>query len=283
MPVPSLRARMIRGVSWKNPLVNAVVHTLDPVDFAIRVAKRRKNLPPFSIRVRSNGVRQDIGAAGFVSVGRYIAELLSRYALLKPDSAVLEIGCGCGRSAIALSKILADGNYTGMDIERVALEAARSNPLLRKKGFRFDFLDVRNEAYNPNGKFSASEYILPYAEASFDIVYMTSVFTHMLTDEVRNYATQIARVLRPGGRCFTTAYLLDRSMAKRFPYSAQEHSFENKDIPEIAVAYRSAFLEKTFAEKGMNLLKGPLWGTIHGERADTELDQDLLVFQKALC
>lgn len=272
--------RLSCGVSWKNPAISALVHAADPVDYAIRKLKGRAYLPPFSIRVRSNGVRGDIGGAGFVGAAQQITGLIREYAGLAPDSKVLEIGCGCGRNAFGLSAFLNDGNYTGMDIERVALEGARRNKRLQSKGFRFDFLDVRNDAYNPKGRYPAAKYVLPYANQSFDVVFLISVFTHMLTDEVTNYARQIARVLKPGGRCFLTAYLLDRDMMKPFPYKSQQHSYENEAVPEIAVAYRSAFIASAFADNGMEFTAGPLWGTVHGD-SETGLDQDVMVLEKS--
>jgi len=280
MSVRSLARGLIRGVTWKNPIVNVVVHAADPVDFMVRRMNGRVHLPPYSIRVRSNGVRQDIGGEGFVQVGLTITSLLRARAQLAPQSRILEIGCGCGRNAIALADFLDDGNYTGMDIERVALQAARKNSLLRRKRFAFDFLDIRNDAYNPDGRYLATEYVMPYADQAFDVVFLISVFTHMLTDEVRNYAMQIARVLKPGGRCFLTAYLLDRNMEKQFGFRAQEHSYADESVPGIAVAYNSAFLLSTFAANGMVVSCGPLWGTVHISLSQTPLDQDLIVFTK---
>ena len=275
----SLRS-MVGGVTWKNPVVSAVVHTIDPIDSIVRRIKGLGHLPAYSIRVRSNGIRQDIGGEAFVLVGRRIGSLLRKYAALTPNSEVLEIGCGCGRNALALAEVLDDGNYIGMDIERVALEAARDNSALRRKQFRFEFLDIRNDAYNPHGRHLATEYILPYGDKSFDIVFLISVFTHMLTEEVMNYAKEISRVLKPGGRCFLTAYLLDKKMELQFPYTVQEHCFANESVPGIAVAYRFGFISSTFATNGMIPSAGPLWGSVHGSSSETELDQDLIVFEK---
>jgi SAM-dependent methyltransferase len=270
---------LVSGVSWKNPVINALVHAADPFDYVARKAAGRSYIPPYSIRIRSNGVRQDIGGEGFVRVGKQIAALLQKHAGLTPDSRVLELGCGCGRNALGLSGVLNAGNYTGMDIERVALEAAKNNQRLLGKKFQFDFLDVRNDTYNPDGEYPATEYVFPYGAQSFDVVFMISVLTHMLTDEVKNYAKEIARVLKPGGRCFATTYLLDRPMTSQFPFSAQQHSYANEAVPGIAVAYYSSFLVSTFAANGLCLTAGPLWGTVHSEgQSETGLDQDLTVF-----
>ena len=278
MSIRTVARGVIRGVSWKNPVVRVMVHAVDPLDSVARRIRGRSHLPPYSVRSRSVGIRPDIGGAEFVRDGMTIGALLRKHAGLTPDSRTLEIGCGCGRNAFALAGFLRDGNYTGMDVERVALEGARNNPLLRQKGFTFDFLDIRNDAYNPDGRYLATEYVLPYAGASFDVVFMNSVFTHMLTDEVRNYVRQIARVLRPGGRCYLTAYLLDGRAEGEFPFHAQQHSYANEAVPGIAVAYQSAFLASTFAASHMRPTAPPVLGNAHG--AAMRRDQDILVFAK---
>lgn len=279
MSVRTIARGLIRGVSWKNPVVNTVVHAVDPVDSLVRRINGQHYLPPYSVRARSVGIRPDIGGREFLEVGRTICNLLKTHAALAPESRTLEIGCGCGRNAFALADFLQDGGYTGMDIEKVALEGAKRNAWLRKKRFSFDLLDVRNDAYNPEGKYAASEYVLPYPDESFDVVFMVSVFTHMLTDEVDNYVGQIARVLKVGGRCLFTAFLLDGRGEGEFPFHAQQHAYANESIPGIAVAYRRDYLSSIFAAKGLQLSAGPLWGETQGTVAPAR-QQDVVVFTK---
>ncbi len=279
MSLRTMARGLMRGVSWKNPVVNTAVHAVDPVDSLLRRINGQGYLPPYSVRARSAGIRLDIGGKEFLQVGRTICNLLIAHAALTPDSNTLEIGCGCGRNAFALAEFLRDGNYTGMDIERVALQGARGNQLLRRKRFAFDLLDVRNDAYNPAGRYAAAEYVLPYPDRSFDVVFMVSVFTHMLSDEVKNYAAQIARVLKPAGRCLFTAFLLEGRDPTEFPFQSQEHSYANQAIPAIAVAYRLDFFSSVFTANGMFSGPGPLWGAIHGGVSPTR-DQDVVVFTK---
>ena len=49
---------------------------------------------------------------------------------------------------------------------------------------------------------------LDFPDATFDFVCATSVFTHMLPAGVANYLREIRRVLRPGGRCLATFFVL---------------------------------------------------------------------------
>jgi SAM-dependent methyltransferase len=280
MSIRTIARRHMRGFSWRNPFVNAALKITDVADYVACLTNQRTYLPRFSIRVRSVGIKGDIGAARFQRSGRLTADMLRTLCELTPDSEVLEIGCGCGTNAFGLAEILKDGNYSGMDIERVSLEAAKANLRLRQKGFHFEFLDIRNSGYNPEGRYLANEYVFPYRDESFNIVFMSSVFTHMLTDEVLNYVKQIARVLKPGGYCLLSAYLLDREMKIQFPFTNQEHSCMNEAIPEVAVAYRSAFLFSTFANNGMLCTAGPLWGSVHGGKSESGGTQDIMVFRK---
>lgn len=227
------------------------------------------------------GVNSDIGGKNFVRGSRRIYDLLLTYASVTPDSRVLEIGCGCGRIAFALAEQLNDGNYVGMDVEKIALEGAKANLFLYKKGFKFDLLDVKNDAYNPEGKYAASEYIFPYSEKSFDVVFMISVFTHMLTDEVHNYTKEISRLLKPRGRCFLTSFLSDDRNPQFFPFRAQQHSYSNEAIPGLAVAYQSAFLVEAFGANGMQLVAGPVWGPEPLPEDEFQMrGQDIMVFAK---
>jgi SAM-dependent methyltransferase len=259
--------------------VDLALKAVDPVDYVFCQMKGNGQIPRLSIRARSMGINLDLGGSLFLGSGKHFAELLRTYAGLTADCKVLEIGCGCGRNAFALAEVLNDGNYTGMDIHRVSLEAAKDNSRLKRKGFQFELLDIRNNEYNPKGRNLATEYVFPFPNETFDVVFMVSVFTHMVTDEVRNYAKQIARIFKPGGRCFFTAFLLDRDSAFKFPFRSQEHSYMKSGSPEICLAYYSDFLLSTFAEDGMSCSAGPLWGSLHGDRSETG-PQDILVFTK---
>ena len=195
MLIDSFR-NLIGGVSWQNPVVSMALHTLDPLDWLIREIRDLEHLPRYSVRVRSNGVRRQFGGRRFAHFGQVIGRLLKEHAGLVSTSQVLEIGCGCGRTAIALAADLDDARYTGVDIEKVSLNACRENRYLAQKTFNFDHLDVQNDVYNPNGGASARYYNFPFSDAQFDIIFLTSVFTHMLSDDVANYIKEISRMLK---------------------------------------------------------------------------------------
>src|SRR5262245_1872909 len=169
MAFPRLR---LQGVSWKHPLVELAAHALDPVDSLVRAVRGARHLPPYSVRIRSNGLRRQFGGGRFLREGRTIRELLVDLAGLTPASDVLEIGCGCGRTAHALAGWLEPGRYTGLDVEPVSLAACQRSTALGKRGFRFAHLDVANREYNPGGKTPAASYRFPYPDSSFDLVFL---------------------------------------------------------------------------------------------------------------
>lgn len=276
--------KIFKGVSWQHPIVNLILRLIDPCDYCVRVVCRRKNLPMYSIRVRSNGVTKQFGGKRFSRHGQYILNMLRDQAGLDSSSKVLEIGCGCGQAALALAQILDEGLYIGMDIERKSLDACRENKLLTNKKFQFDFLDVRNDEYNPAGKFSASTFAFPYPDSCFDVIFMISVITHMLPDDICNYVKEIRRMLKPDGHCLFSTFLVDYGRVFRglsFPYQKDQYYYSNESVPEIAVGYKTDYFRREFAKRNMALAVEPLLGPWRGRsdiQCGSKYPQDVLVF-----
>src|SRR5690606_34432863 len=55
-------------------------------------------------------------AEHFIKLGQHFFDLFVKYADLKPSDRVLDVGCGCGRMAVPLTKFLTEGSYEGFDI-----------------------------------------------------------------------------------------------------------------------------------------------------------------------
>lgn len=154
--------------------------------------------------------KEDLQVTGgaFRACYEFLGYFLTR-AGLQPQHSVLEVGCGCGRMAYPLAYYLRPpGRYEGFDIVAHLVAAASSALTPTFPHVRFQAVDLWNSVYNPNGRLRASEFAFPYPEASFDLVFLTSVFTHMFPPDVRRYLAEIRRVLRPGGRVLLTAFLL---------------------------------------------------------------------------
>ncbi|WP_275042739.1 class I SAM-dependent methyltransferase [Azospirillum baldaniorum] len=117
---------------------------------------------------------------------------------------------------------------------------------------------------------------------------LTSVITHLRTAETVRYAAEIARVLKPGGRCFLSLFLVDArardGIAKKtarpaFLEAAGPEFIADEANPNAAVAYSESFLLGTFAEQGLRPARPVLRGHWSGQR-NAENFQDLLVLEK---
>ena len=98
--------------------------------------------------------------------------------------------------------------------------------------------------------------MFPYEDNIFDFVVLNSVFTHMLPEDVAHYFSEIARVLRPGGRSFITYFLMDEAAHQailsgraktRFEHGFGVFHADNPDSLEDAVAYDDGFVMRLYA------------------------------------
>ena len=221
-------------------LSNAKGRTLDRID---RVRGRDAGLrPPRHL--------QFVGSGDFERVGELFLDYFIEFGGLEPQHRVLDIGCGIGRMAIPLTGYLSPrGSYEGVDIVPDGIEWCSENISGRFPNFRFTLADIRNEAYRADGQTAGSEYTFEFPDAEFDFVLLTSVFTHMLPADVENFLAEISRLLKPGGRCFTTWYLLNEESERlcragqaqpEFKHAIGDYLTADPDVPESAIAHKES-------------------------------------------
>jgi len=127
------------------------------------------------------------------------------------------------------------------------VEAAQGNAFLKSKGYEVKFLDVDNPEYNPDGRYKASEYVFEFEDENFDLVFLMSVFTHMLPDDFENYIKEIARMLKPGGRLLFTTFVMEYGTQfgdVEFKYGDDRWRSSHEDLPEICVGYYLTYRER---------------------------------------
>ena len=129
--------------------------------------------------------------------------------------------------------------------------------------FKFHHADIYNKEYNPNGKQLASEYRFPFADTSFDFVFLTSVVTHMLPNDTAQYLKEtLAGSKQPGGRCLITWFLLNDESTKLIASQASQIAFvhetdgclvKNREIPELAVAYPELTVRNWYQQHALTI------------------------------
>lgn len=230
-----------------------------------------------------------IGDGDFKAIGQEFKKYLIELAGLRPNHRVLDVGCGIGRMAIPLTDFLAGtGEYDGIDIVEDGINWCADKITSRFGNFRFVHTDIYNKHYNPKGRYAAHEYAFPFADNTFDVVLLTSVFTHMRPHEVEHYLAEISRVLVPGGRCLITFFLINeeateacKSGASFFDFRYEMDGFltTNKETPEAAIAYRQAYVENLFDAYGLDTIGGIYFGSWCGRKSFLSC-QDVIVARK---
>lgn len=198
-----------------------------------------------------------VGNTDFRATGEAYREYFHTLAGLRDTDRVLDIGCGIGRMArVLVSELRPPGSYDGFDIVADGIAWCQAHYTGTPAPFRFHHADLRNAAYNPAGSQAPESYTFPFADASFDLAFATSLFTHVLPATAERYLAEAARVLVPGGRLFTTWMLL--------PYSGPPEgmswlepdrvvAISDPDVPEAAVAYHEPWLRRRLTAHGFEL------------------------------
>jgi SAM-dependent methyltransferase len=227
-----------------------------------------------------------VGRGDFRAIGDKFLRFFVELGRLQPDEVVLDVGSGIGRMARPLTAYLSsEGSYHGFDIVKDGVEWCSENITSRFPNFQFDHVDIYNKMYNARGTLRACEFDFPYEDQTFDFVLLTSVFTHMLPDDVKNYLSEIRRVTRFGGRCLTTYFILNpdtRRLADRgsssidFRYPIEGCLSCSQKIPESAIAYEETTGRELHERYGLPIRERIRYGSWSG-REDSLSYQDIVL------
>jgi ubiquinone/menaquinone biosynthesis C-methylase UbiE len=173
------------------------------------------------------------------------------------DSNIVDIGCGCGRYAMLLSRYemcgqTFQGQYTGIDLDGEMVEWCREH--FAPKHFRFHHANVYNRVYNPAGE-KDEGYCLPPENGSQHFVFCNSLYTHLLEAGVRQYVNESYRVLTSGGWMQAVVCCVDtqqEAVDGRWTLAHRNGNafVESVEYPEAAVAYPTPFLLEMCKDAG---------------------------------
>jgi ubiquinone/menaquinone biosynthesis C-methylase UbiE len=271
------------------PILNIGLRLLcietDAVDFLLK----RKDCftPPCKMRIQ---IGPFVDARYYESNAQEFFDYLKNVGRLKPSDYLLDVGCGYGQLVSPLSKYLdQDAKYEGFDIASENISWCKENISSKISNFHFKHADVFNSEYNPEGKQKASQYKFPYADESFDIVFLKSVFTHMLPPDVNNYLNEIFRVLKKNGKCLISYFLINGESNRLIKTKESPLSFSHirtdcrvndKNTPEIAVAYDEEYVRTMYANNGLKITEPIKYGSWCGRRSWLSYQDIILALKK---
>lgn len=244
-------------------------------------------------------------ASQIVGVGERVSEMLVERGSLAPDGAVLDMGCGPGRTAAPLTRYLTPaGRYEGFDVDPRSIAWCRKAITPRFPNFNFQVADVHNGQYNPAGTQPACEYTFPYEDGTFDAAVAVSLSTHLRPFEGERYLAEAARTLRPGGRLIATWYLLNDEAERALeegrvlrpglftedrPPMRLEHRLVDErgnpfrsydpDVPEHMIAVDEDLVRAQYERAGLEIVE-VIYGRWTGREGRERLGQDTVVAER---
>jgi SAM-dependent methyltransferase len=247
---------------FRNRAAN-ILRKLWTVDRSAELASLRGTpipIPPQEFRTLV-GSPVDEKGEGHIGLGFHNFELLRDRCGLQPSSIVLDIGCGCGRVAVPLANFLPDGVYHGVDIVLPMIEWCQKNITVRHPNFYFHHVDLANTAYGAKGQRQASEYVFPFRDGTFDLIFAFSLFTHLVPATAHQYAREISRLLKPkSGRALVTFFVSNEvvrarqeTLTLRFPFQRDGFSAMIEDNPEAALCYEESDARRLLEDASLTI------------------------------
>lgn len=131
-------------------------------------------------------------------------DFLKAHNLFHENSRILDFGCGQGRLVNGLTYMNADyGEYIGLDTSRDAISWCTDNLKYIKKA-KFVHLPSHNARYNDQALGLKK---IPFDFDYFDLIFLNSVFSHMLSTDIIFYLNEFFKCLKKSGYIYVTAFI----------------------------------------------------------------------------
>ena len=224
----------------------------------------------------------------FNSIGLEYLTYFTELAKLSPNDTILDVGCGVGRMAYILAYYLDhSGHYEGFDIMPDVINWAQKEITPRHPNFKFQHIPIHNQRYFPAGTILGKNVIYPFQENHFDLAILTSVFTHIQGTELRRNLSELFRVIKPGGICFCTCFLLNEESealieqgvsSEPIRYEMEDCVAADPDDPENVLGYKENTFIEWISDAGFTL-KGKYYGN-WCKRKESVSFQDILILER---
>ncbi len=172
--------------------------------------------------------------------------------LIKENSTVLDIGCGCGRMARSLMINANVKKYIGLDNFSPSIEWCKKYLTPFNQSFSFHHIDIYSEISNPHGKIRGKNVSFPVESNSIDFIFAASLFTHLMEDDCNAYLSEVKRTLKRGGIFLSTIHTSPRT----------GHNFSGN---EIRVDIDTEYFKQQTSQHNLNFIDD--LGILFGQRA----------------
>lgn len=230
-----------------------------------------------------------VGDGDFRAIGDEFKGYFITHGNLSRNDRILDVGCGIGRMAVPLTKFLsARGEYHGFDASSMGIAWCCDTISKRFHNFHFKHFDFYNGTYNPSGSLKPSQFRFPFQDSFFDFIFLTSVFTHMIPEDMERYLSEIGRVLKAGHRCLITFFLLNGTSQHCLDQGLSSLDFNtpfrgcltlNGQNPEAAIAYSEMVVRQDFEDHGLRIVEPVHYGSWCG-RNEFISYQDMIIAEK---
>jgi cyclopropane fatty-acyl-phospholipid synthase-like methyltransferase len=153
---------------------------------------------------------------------------------LRPDSKLLEVGCGCLRAGLYFIGYLNPGNYVGIEHHQWLIDEARKDENINpvdKRGQRM--FDVQLPFFIVNDNFD-----LTGLNTQFDFMLAKSLFTHLTKDKIKQCYDNLRPHLKDSGVFYTSIFNGDSSKNLKKSDDTRKFSYSLEEIKELADSWQ---------------------------------------------
>ena len=170
---------------------------------------------------------------------------LNQISAFNKQTSFLDFGCGQGRIANGIKlQQLPLAQYWGIDTHELSINWCNKWLTKYNLPFKFKHVAAYNARYNKQAQHLAP---LPFKEGDFNMIFLNSVFSHMVTKDIEFYLDEFSRVMQPGGVLYVTGFVEEN--VPEMEENPEDYISENHGAL-FRVRYQKEFYLKLFTDRG---------------------------------